>query len=91
MEHPKGGGMAAFPVSAVIEEQGLRDGLQSEKKFVPTEKKLALIDAIVAAGVKRIQVTSFVNPKLIPQMADAEQLCAGLRKVRRRDLQRPGA
>jgi len=73
--------MAAFPVSAVIEEQGLRDGLQSEKKIVPTEKKLAMIDAIVAAGVKRIQVTSFVNPKLIPQMADAEQLCAGLRKV----------
>jgi hydroxymethylglutaryl-CoA lyase len=73
--------MTAFPPSAVIEEQGLRDGLQSEKAFVPTEKKLALIDAIVAAGVKRIQVTSFVNPKLIPQMADAEQLCAGLRKV----------
>ncbi len=70
-----------FPDSVVIEEQGLRDGLQSEKILVPTEKKLALIDAIIAAGVKRIQVTSFVSPKLIPQMADAGKLCAGLRKV----------
>ena len=70
-----------FPDSVMIEEQGLRDGLQSEKTFVPTEKKLALIDALVDAGVKRIQVTSFVNPKMIPQMADSEQLCAGLRKV----------
>jgi hydroxymethylglutaryl-CoA lyase len=73
--------MTTFPATAVIEEQGLRDGLQSEKTFVPTEKKLALIDSLVDAGLKRIQVTSFVNPKWIPQMADAEQVCAGLRKA----------
>ncbi len=72
--------MTVFPAAVVIEEQGLRDGLQSEKIFLPTEKKLALIDALVDAGLTRIQVTSFVNPKLIPQMADAEQVCAGLRK-----------
>lgn len=72
--------MTAFPATVVIDEQGLRDGLQSEKIFLPTEKKLALIDALVDAGLTRIQVTSFVNPKLIPQMADAEQVCAGLRK-----------
>jgi hydroxymethylglutaryl-CoA lyase len=71
--------MTEFPKYAVIEEQGLRDGLQSEKTFVPTEKKLELIDAVVAAGVKRVQVTSFVHPKLIPQMADAEAVCAGLK------------
>jgi len=71
--------MDDFPQRVVIEEQGLRDGLQSEKTFVPTEKKLELIDAVVAAGVKRVQVTSFVNPKVIPQMADAEQVCAGLK------------
>jgi hydroxymethylglutaryl-CoA lyase len=70
--------MVDIPEYVVIEEQGLRDGLQSEKTFVPTEKKLALIEAVVAAGVKRIQVTSFVHPKLIPQMADAEAVCAGL-------------
>jgi hydroxymethylglutaryl-CoA lyase len=64
----------------VIEEQGLRDGLQSEAKVVPTQKKLAIINALVDAGVKRIQVASFVNPKMIPQMADAENLCAGLKK-----------
>ncbi len=64
----------------VIEEQGLRDGLQSEAEVVPTEKKLEIIDALIDAGVKRIQVTSFVNPRMIPQMADAENLCARLKK-----------
>ena len=71
--------MIEFPDYIVIEEQGLRDGLQSEKTFVPTEKKLELIDALVDAGIKRVQVTSFVHPKLIPQMADAEAVCAGLK------------
>ncbi|MDX1707833.1 MAG: hydroxymethylglutaryl-CoA lyase [Desulfobacterales bacterium] len=71
------------PTKVVIEEQGLRDGLQSEKALVPTAKKLELIDALVDAGVRRIQIVSFVNPKRIPQMADAEALCAGLK-------QRPG-
>ena len=72
--------MINLPKSVVIEEQGPRDGLQSETKIVPTEKKLEIIDALTDAGVKRIQVASFVNPKLIPQMADAENLCAGLKK-----------
>jgi hydroxymethylglutaryl-CoA lyase len=62
----------------MIEEQGLRDGLQSEKPFLPTHKKLELIGAIADAGLKRIQVTSFVHPKLVPQMADAEDICKGL-------------
>ncbi len=72
--------MPDYPKSVVIEEQGLRDGLQSEAKVVPTQKKLVIINALVDAGVKRIQVASFVNPKMIPQMADAENLCAGLKK-----------
>jgi hydroxymethylglutaryl-CoA lyase len=72
--------MVAYPKTVIIEEQGLRDGLQSEAKVVPIEKKLEIIDALISAGVKRIQVASFVNPKLIPQMADAESLCAGLKK-----------
>jgi hydroxymethylglutaryl-CoA lyase len=72
--------MGSYPKNVIIEEQGLRDGLQSEAKVVPTEKKLEIIDALIDAGVKRIQIASFVNPKLIPQMADAENLCAGLKK-----------
>ena len=72
--------MGAYPKNVIIEEQGLRDGLQGEAKVVPTEKKLEIIDALIDAGVKRIQIAAFVNPKLIPQMADAENLCAGLKK-----------
>jgi hydroxymethylglutaryl-CoA lyase len=67
-----------YPKEVIIEEQGLRDGLQSEKALVPKEKKLALIRAVVDAGVKRVQVASFVHPDLIPQMADAEDVCKGL-------------
>jgi hydroxymethylglutaryl-CoA lyase len=72
--------MVDLPKSVVIEEQGLRDGLQSEAKVVPTVKKLEIIEALIDAGVKRIQIASFVNPETIPQMADAERLCAGLKK-----------
>ena len=70
--------MNSYPPNIVIEEQGLRDGLQSEKRFVPTDKKLEIIRIVADAGIKRIQVTSFVNPKRIPQMADAEDVCKGL-------------
>jgi len=72
--------MKPYPQKIIIEEQGLRDGLQSEKTFLPTHKKLELIRAVADAGLKRIQVTSFVHPKLVPQMADAEDICKGLDK-----------
>ena len=49
-----------------------RDGLQSEPVFVPTEKKVALIEALIGAGLRRIELTSFASPKWVPQMADAE-------------------
>jgi hydroxymethylglutaryl-CoA lyase len=62
----------------VIEEQGLRDGFQSEAKVVPTARKLEIVDALTDAGVTRIQVCSFVHPKRVPQMADAEAILAGL-------------
>jgi hydroxymethylglutaryl-CoA lyase len=67
-----------YPKSVVVEEQGLRDGLQSESKIVPTARKLEIIDTMIQAGIKSLQVTSFVNPKMVPQVADAEDLCAGL-------------
>ena len=57
-----------------------RDGLQNEPKLVSTRDKLALIEKIVRAGVSNIQATSFVYPKWVPQMADAEDVAAGLRK-----------
>jgi len=70
--------MNSYPPKIVIEEQGLRDGLQTEKPFMPTDKKLEIIGVVADAGIKRIQVTSFVHPKLVPQMADAEEICKGL-------------
>lgn len=73
--------MTTYPQNVVIEEQGLRDGFQSEKRLVPTERKRELIQTLVDAGLKRIQITSFVHPKLVPQMADADELCAGLPKA----------
>jgi len=57
-------------------EVGPRDGLQNEKPLVPTQTKLELVRRAIAAGARRIEVTSFVNPQKVPQMADAEQLCA---------------
>lgn len=68
------------PKQITIEEQGPRDGFQSEKAVVPTERKLEIIDALADAGLPRIQVCSFVHPKYVPQMADAEAVCAGLRR-----------
>lgn len=52
----------------------LRDGLQSLKTILPTITKLKIMDALVEAGVKELEVTSFVNPKVIPQLADAESV-----------------
>jgi hydroxymethylglutaryl-CoA lyase len=70
--------MHNLPISVILEEQGLRDGLQTELKHVPTEMKLELLKGLLDAGLKRVQVCSFVNPKLVPQMADAEELCKQL-------------
>ncbi len=67
-----------LPVHADIIEVGPRDGLQTQEKLVPTALKVDLIRRLAAAGVRRIQVTSFVHPKLVPQMADAEAVCAQL-------------
>lgn len=57
-----------------IIEVGPRDGLQSQPNLVATETKLAFIHRLVAAGVKRIEAVSFVNPKRVPQMADADDV-----------------
>lgn len=59
-------------------EVGARDGLQNEAILISTADKLALIGRAIEAGARRIEVTSFVNPKKVPQMADAEDVCARL-------------
>jgi hydroxymethylglutaryl-CoA lyase len=65
-----------------IVEVGPRDGLQSEPGVLPTATKVEFIERAIAAGVRRIEVTSFVNPKKVPQMADAEEV---LKALPRRD------
>jgi hydroxymethylglutaryl-CoA lyase len=69
-----------YPDHIILEEQGPRDGFQIELKPVPTDLKVATIERLVAAGLKRIQIASFVNPKVIPQMADAEAICAQVKR-----------
>ena len=64
-----------------MQEVGPRDGLQVEHRFVETDAKIALVDALSAAGLVKIEVTSFVSPKAIPQLRDAEVV---LREIRRR-------
>jgi hydroxymethylglutaryl-CoA lyase len=59
-------------------EVGARDGLQNEKDVISTADKLALISHAINAGARRMEVTSFVSPKRVPQMADADAVCAGL-------------
>ncbi|MCY1136807.1 hydroxymethylglutaryl-CoA lyase [Actinoplanes sp. Pm04-4] len=61
-----------------IVEVSPRDGLQNESAIVSTADKLALIDTLVASGVRRIEAVSFAHPKRVPQMADAEAVAAGL-------------
>ena len=64
------------PLSVTITEVGMRDGFQFESKPIPTTLKLDVLSGLISAGIQRIQLTSFVHPKRVPQMADAEELCA---------------
>ncbi len=61
-----------------IVEVGPRDGVQSVATWIPTERKVALIEALIAAGVRRLEVGSFISPKAIPQMRDAEAVVTAL-------------
>jgi hydroxymethylglutaryl-CoA lyase len=69
-----------FPERVTICEVGPRDGFQIEPVFIPTELKVEVVDRLSAAGLRRIQVTSFVHPKVVPQLADAEAVMAGIRR-----------
>jgi isopropylmalate/homocitrate/citramalate synthase len=59
-------------------EVGPRDGLQNEAAIVPTAAKVAFIDALAAAGLGAIEVTAFVSPKWVPQMADAAEVLSAI-------------
>lgn len=70
--------MQQQPKSIEIVEVSPRDGIQNEKTILSVDTKLALVDRALAAGARRIEVTSFVNPARVPQLADADELCARL-------------
>jgi len=63
-----------LPKSVTIVEVGPRDGLQNEAEFVSTEQKIELIELLSETGLKRIEITSFVHPKAIPQLQDSEEV-----------------
>jgi hydroxymethylglutaryl-CoA lyase len=65
--------------AVILEDESLRDGLQFEQKILALEEKLSLFRLLAAAGVKRLQVGSFVHPKVVPQMADTDELIQAVR------------
>jgi hydroxymethylglutaryl-CoA lyase len=74
------GGVSQLPKEVRIREVGPRDGFQNEPEVIPTDDKVRLIRMLAAAGLRRLEVTSFVRPDVIPQLADAEQVLAQLER-----------
>lgn len=70
--------LETIPKQVRIVEVGPRDGLQNESRHIPTADKVRLIEALAASGLKNIEVTSFVSPKWIPQLADGLDVCRSL-------------
>jgi hydroxymethylglutaryl-CoA lyase len=70
--------MSDLPTAVHITEEGPREGFQIEKGAIPTARKIALIDALSQTGIDHIQIVSFVNPKNVPGMADAEDVVRGI-------------
>jgi hydroxymethylglutaryl-CoA lyase len=72
--------MSPLPSNVRIREVGPRDGFQNEPETIPTAEKVRLIDMLSATGLKRLEVTSFVRPEVIPQLADAAEVLAGVQR-----------
>ena len=72
--------MMTLPERVTICEVGPRDGFQIEPEWIPTETKVEVIDRLSETGLPRIEVTSFVHPKVVPQMRDAEEVMARIRR-----------
>ena len=66
----------SLPATVSVREVGPRDGFQNEPEVIPAERKIELIDALARTGVRRLEVTSFVRPDVIPQLADAAEVLA---------------
>lgn len=64
-----------------IQEVAVRDGFQIEPRFIPTDQKIALVNRLSRTGLAKIEVTSFVSPRAIPALADAEKVMAGIDRV----------
>jgi hydroxymethylglutaryl-CoA lyase len=72
--------MSKWPKQVTIKEVGPRDGLQNEKAFIETEDKIAWVNKLSQTGLTYIEITSFVNPKWIPQLSDAAEVAAKIKK-----------
>jgi len=72
--------MSELPKTVRIREVGPRDGFQNEPETIPTAEKIRLVDLLSATGLKRLEVTSFVRPEVIPQLSDAEEVLAGVQR-----------
>ena len=70
-----------IPEKIQIVEVGPRDGLQNEKEWVPTETKISLIEKLADAGLTKIEATSFVSPKWVPQLKDAHDVFTGIKRI----------
>jgi len=73
--------MSESPIDITISEVGPRDGLQNIKQIMPTEIKIRWINALAESGLREIEVASFVPPKMLPQMADADQVVRAARSI----------
>lgn len=71
----------SLPPSVSVIEVGPRDGFQMETEFIPTSEKIEIINGLIEAGLRHFEITSFVSPKAIPQMRDAAQVTAGVKRV----------
>jgi len=74
------------PKKVIVTEVGPRDGFQIEHDFIPTATKIALINGLIDAGVPRIEFSSFVSPRAVPQLADAAEVLAGIDRSRGTEL-----
>ena len=72
--------MSDFPEQARIREVGPRDGFQNEPEIIPTQDKVRLIDMLATSGLERLEITSFVRPDVIPQLADAEEVLEAIQR-----------
>jgi hydroxymethylglutaryl-CoA lyase len=73
----------SLPSHVQLIDVGPRDGLQNEKQAVPAAIKMELVHRLQDAGLKNIEVTSFVSPKWVPQMADNAEVMAGIKRAKR--------